>query len=490
MSATIADMLRLHARNRPQHEAAVHDGGTIRYALLDRIVDALCMTLVQAGVRPGDLVGLSLPDDVRHLVALLAVIRVGGVILPLDRRWTRRERQDVTTRFGAAIVLTDEHPAPAGWLFIGDAPPEPATSPFDAPAVAIDAPMVLSLSSGTTGAPKGPRLTHRQLISRFMVYWIDIGLGARDRFVIATPLFFGGGRAFALAMIYAGGTVCLFPPPFEPAELTHFVARIRATAMFLVPTQLRRLLAEERNGQVAFRQLRALISSGAALFANEAAAVRERLSPSLYQYYATTEAGGITLLPPEAQDAHAGSVGRPCFGVDVAVVDGEGQALPAGETGRLRYRSPASPTGYHVGDPSGAFADGWFYPGDLARFDADGYLYLQGRAKDIIIRGGVNIHPADIERTLLDMPGIADAAVTAIPSAEFGEEVAAFIVRSAEIGNAEIRAFCAERLARYKVPGAIVFVDALPRNSAGKVVKTQLLPLWQADQARRSAACQ
>ncbi len=469
--STIATMLRLHSRTRPQHQALVTPTDSIDYRRLDGVVDALCHLLTAAGVRPGHLVGLSLPDDPMHLVALLATIRIGAVILPLDRRWTRDERLGVAARFGAAFVLSDERDGPAGWIHVGDGLPEPGES-FAEPAIDPDAPMVLSLSSGTTGAPKGPRLSHRQLISRFMVYWIDIGLGSRDRFCVATPLFFGGGRAFALSMIYAGGTICLFAPPFEPPELIAFVAHVQATAMFLVPTQLRRLLQENTGGR-AFADLRILISSGSALYANEAEAVRRSISANLYQYYASTEAGGITILAPADYDSHGASVGRPCFGVDVEVVDAADSRVPPGTTGRLRYRSPASPADFHVGDTIGAFRDGWFYPGDLAQFDADGFLTLQGRAKDIIIRGGVNIHPSDIEQVLLDMPGVAEAAVTGVPSADLGEEVAAFVVAPG-LTEADIRTECAARLARYKVPKHVVFVAALPKNSGGKIVKSAL----------------
>ncbi|MGA9867522.1 MAG: AMP-binding protein [Acetobacteraceae bacterium] len=473
MAGTIADLLRLHARTRPHHEAVVSPAANIDYRALDRMVDGLCHRLHAAGVRAGALVGLSLPDDLRHLVSLLAVIRLGAVILPLDRRWSRAERLDVAARFDASFVLSDEADGPANWMHLADAVPPASTASFAASDVELDAPMVLSLSSGTTGVPKGPRLTHRQLISRFMVYWIDIGLGSRDRFAVATPLFFGGGRAFALSMIYAGGTICLFPPPFEPAELRAFVAASGATAMFLVPTQLRRLLAEP-PGTLAFPGLRALISSGSVLFGSEAEAVIRRLSPELYQYYASTEAGGVTLLTPNELRARPGSVGRPCFGVQVEVVDEADRPVPPGTLGRLRYRSPASPVAYHVGEAAGAFRDGFFYPGDLARFDAEGFLTLQGRAKDMIIRGGVNIHPSDIEQVLLDLPQVCEAAVTGVPSAELGEEVAAFIVAAGQLTAAEVRAACAARLARYKVPKTVVFLDALPKNSAGKIVKSAL----------------
>jgi acyl-CoA synthetase (AMP-forming)/AMP-acid ligase II len=470
---TVADMLRWHARYRPTKDAIVERGSSISYGSLDRIVDGVCHALTARGIGRGDLVGVSLADDARHVVVLLALGRIGAVLLPLDRRWNLGETSAVVERFAANAVLTDQSAAPVDWLRPAEDWFAGSDTPHSDAAVTDDSPMVLSLSSGTTGLPKGPRLTHRQFTNRFMVYWIDIGLGSSDRFVTATPLYFGGGRAFVLAMIFAGGTACLFPPPYEPQELVDFVSQSQGTSMFLVPTLMRRLLQHDFAG-LAFPRLRALISSGSALYAAEARAIRERLTPNLFQYYASTEAGGVSLLSPDDYAAHGGSVGRPCFGVNVEVVDDDHRSLPADAIGQLRYRSPASPDHYHMGDGSAAFRDGWFYPGDLASFDSDGYLYLRGRAKDMIIRGGVNIYPADIEQVLLDAPAVAEAAVIGAPSAEFGEQVAAFVVRAGPIGEPELRAICAARLARYKVPEIVVFVDAIPKNSAGKVLKAEL----------------
>jgi acyl-CoA synthetase (AMP-forming)/AMP-acid ligase II len=159
----------------------------------------------------------------------------------------------------------------------------------------------------------------------------------------------------------------------------------------------------------------------------------------------------------------------------VEIVDERHVPLPPGEIGRLRYRSPASARGYYMAEDGDAFRDGWFYPGDLARLDAEGFLYLHGRGKDMIIRGGVNIHPQDIERVIADYAGVRDVAVTGVPSRELGEEVAAFIVADAGVTDAALREHCKARLAPYKVPSIIHRLAELPRNAGGKVVKAQLL---------------
>jgi acyl-CoA synthetase (AMP-forming)/AMP-acid ligase II len=470
---TISDMLRQHGRQRPQKAAVIDRDKTITYRQLDRMVDYTALVLQRAGVGFEDLVGVSLTDDAQHLVMLLALGRVGATVLPLDPRWSIEEACGVADNFGAHIVLRNRGPFAPGWLQVDDSWYGQSDTPYEDPRVGADTPMVLSLSSGTTGMPKGPRVTHAQFVARFMVYWLDLGLSGRDRFVTATPLYFGGGRGFSLAMVYAGGTCLLLPPPYQPEELVAFCREHDATSMFLVPTQLRRLL-EGSYGGFAFPTLRVLISSGSALYASEQREVKAKLTPNLYQYYSSTEGGGCSLLGPEEFEGHPESVGQPCFGVEVQVVGEDHRPLPPGDIGRLRYRSAASATEYFMGDGSAAFHEGWFYPGDLGAFDADGFLYLRGRSKDMIIRGGVNIYPGDIEAVLLEIPGVREAAVVGQPSREFGEEIAAFVV-SDGVDEPHLRAVCAEKLARYKQPRTFVFVDSLPKSSLGKVLKAELV---------------
>jgi acyl-CoA synthetase (AMP-forming)/AMP-acid ligase II len=399
-------------------------------------------------------------------------------MVPFDCRWSEREKLSIAHHFGTRRVLVERDDALAdpSWLAPSDAWRVETDRSYHDPAVTADSPLLLSLSSGTTGVPKGPRVTHRQFESRFMIYWINLGFTAQDRFVSSTPLYFGGGRAFALSMLFAGATVDLFPPPFRPEALFAHVAAVQGTAMFLVPTMMRRLLQEDFAG-LAFPSLRKLISSGSALFLEERRAIRARLSPHLYELYSSTEGGAVSVLAPEEFELRPDSVGRPCFRVEVEVVDNEHRTLPAGEVGRLRYRSPASSREYFVGDGSEAFHDGWYYPGDLASLDADSFVTLRGRAKDMIIRGGVNIYPGDIEQVLQQVAGIAEAAVVGAPSQELGEEVVAFVGAAGPVDEAALIAHCRAALASYKVPKRIHVLAALPRNAGGKVVKAELLKL-------------
>ena len=216
-----------------------------------------------------------------------------------------------------------------------------------------------------------------------MTHWINLGLNAGDRYVSATPLYFGGGRTFAMSVLFSGGTVVLFPPPYEPAALAREVALRQATSLFLVPTLLRRLLELTPEGAAPFQKLRLLLSSGSALHADERRAIRSRLCAQFFEYYASTEGGGVSLLTPEDQETRAGSVGRPVFGVEVEIVDDGHNPLPAGETGGCVIAAPVWATGFfrEPADDPETFHAGWFYPGDLASLDAGGLRLSQRSAQ-------------------------------------------------------------------------------------------------------------
>jgi len=277
-------------------------------------------------------------------------------------------------------------------------------------------------------------------------------------------------------MLFAGATVDMYPPPFDNAALIAHVAAVGGTAMFLVPTMMRRLLEDDPPG-LAFPSLKKLISSGSASFVDERRQIRARLCPHLYELYSSTEGGSVSVLAPEDFERRPDSVGRPCFRVSVEVVDNDHRPLPPGEIGRLRYRSPASPTTFFVGDGSDAFHDGWYYPGDLAMMDDEGFVFIRGRLKDMIIRGGVNIYPGDIEQVLLQVPGVAEAAVVGMPSPTLGEEVAAFVCLTTPVDDAVMLDHCRAALAPYKIPKKILRLDAMPKSTAGKVLKTELTKL-------------
>jgi acyl-CoA synthetase (AMP-forming)/AMP-acid ligase II len=481
----IDSVLRLHARTRPGKTAIIESDRRVDYATLNRLVDGAAHRLHAQGVRREMLVGLALRDHAEHVIALFALARIGAVVLPMDCRWHTVEKRTLASHFGPEIVLLEsDDPAAAecGWTAL-----EPnwiceSDEPYLDEAVTDDSPLVLSLSSGTTGLPKGPRATHRQFENRFMVYWVNLGLNAQDVYVSITPIYFGGGRAFNMAMLFAGGTISILSPRTKMPALAEHVREIGGTVIFLVPTMIRRML-DERTSGLAFPTLRVLISSGSALHPDERLAIREHLTPNLFEFYSSTEGGGISVLSPADCILHPDSVGRPGFRVELEIVDESHTVLSPDHVGRLRYRSPASARGYYGAEGHEAFRDGWFYPGDLARLDGDGFLYLHGRVKDMIIRGGVNIYPHDVERVISDLPGVRDVAVAGAPSREMGEEVAAFVVSDGSVTAEAVRAHCRARLAPYKAPSIIRFLAELPRNNGGKVLKPALLATLEVEGA-------
>jgi acyl-CoA synthetase (AMP-forming)/AMP-acid ligase II len=476
----LAEALEIHARATPDRAAVIHGGHSISHGEFAAQVRAMAAALVAEGLEAGVLVGVCLKDTAQHLALIYALARIGAVMLPMDWRWTEGEKRRLAQHFKPAMLF-EEDDAPAldgvaqrrvGTLQIGD-----GDAAGGVIATGSELPLLLSLSSGTTGRPKGPRITHQQMLRRFWTHWINLGLNSNDRYVSATPLFFGAGRTFAMSVLFSGGTVVLFPPPFQPEALCAEVARAKATSLFLVPTQLRKLLELPAEQTAPMRRLGLLLSSGSPLDPAERHAIRERLCSNFIEYYASTEGGGISISNPETQALHDDSVGRPIFAVEVEVVDDNDDVLPPGRIGRLRYRGPAVATGYFADDDSAetAFKDGWFYPGDLAEINEQGYIFLCGRAKDMILRGGINIYPAEVEAILRGHPAVIEAAAVGRPSPTMGEEVAAFVTLRSPAEESQLIAWCRTNLAPYKVPREIFVIDELPKNSSGKVLKAELV---------------
>ena len=481
-AANLAAAQDEHARTRPDAEALIDGALRLTHAQLAERIARTATYLRASRITSGQLIGVALGDHATHVIVMLALARIGAVLLPLDHRWTASEQERVATHFCADAALVEAGHTITGTrnLTIDDAWLHAATAVPQDTVIAPggSAPLLVSLSSGTTGRPKGPRITHAHFLARFRTHWINMGFVPDDCFVCATPLYFGAGRTFVWSTLYAGGKVVLAPPPFDPPALLDTLGREQASTLFLVPTQLRRLLAECADAP-ALANLRLLFSSGAPLTRDERLAIRDHLNPRFCEYYASTEGGGVTLLTAADIDNHADSVGRAVHGVEVQIVDDAHQMLPPDTVGRLRYRSPGCASGFYRDDAASndAFHDGWFYPGDLARLDAGGFLTLAGRAKDMIIRAGINIYPEEIEAVLRTHPAVHDAAVTGIAAVDRGEEIAAFVVLKPGVSaptTEDLRGWCSTRLAPYKQPRFLEMLDALPRNSSGKVLKALL----------------
>lgn len=481
-----AQLLDHAATARGNHPALIHDQTMLTHAEFAALVRRTARVLTEDGIGKGDLIGLGLSDGVEYLALLFALARIGAIALPVDARWQVDEKRRMVAFFKPRALFSDT-PLPE----ITDCPVQVADETWTARlhAASDDAPMVcepelgmvVSLSSGTTGRPTGPLLTHEQMYARTVSQMASLGFSCYDRFMTATPLYFGGGRAFSLSQLAIGATLILNTPPFKTEELARRVQETGTTALFLVPTLLRRVLDLSDDQLRGFTGLRQLISSGSPLHTHEREAVRRRLTANYYEYYASTEGGGVSVLAPQNQQDHPDTVGRPAFRVDLQIVDTDHKVVAPGETGHVRYRGPGVAQWFFRDDEASAksFRDGYFYPGDLGAVDDHGFLSLKGRSKDVINRGGVNIYPSEIERVASSVQGILECCVFPVPDAAFGEEIGIALVLSDGLSEAEARAAvmseCNAKLARYKQPKHLFIMDEFPKNSGGKVVKTKVI---------------
>ncbi|MCH9695980.1 MAG: acyl--CoA ligase [Gammaproteobacteria bacterium] len=435
----------------------------INYESLWTEVERVAAWLHGHGIGAGDRVGLSMAEHPLHLIAHFAVARISAVIVPMDHRWTDSEKQSAVSAFDVKLVVDDATP-------IADA------DRADLPDICEkDSDLLISLSSGTTGKPKGALVTHRNLYERFVSQWKAIGYGENDCFAVLTPFYFGAGRSFSMSLLAAGGSVLIAPPPMKPPQIIQTLQQDFVTASFLPPTLLRRLFDFHNGKNPLLENLDYLIVSGEPLYADEALLVLEKICANLYSYYASSEGGGISVLRAEDFAEHAATVGKPTYKTDVEIVDTDNNTVADGIVGRLRYRGPGVATRYldANGIEQQAGIGGWFYPGDLAERLKSGHIALRGRDKDVIIRGGVNIYPSEVEAVLLQHNGIDEVAVIGIDDADRGQIIKAFV--AGNVDASELPEWCRDRLAPYKIPQQFRQLVDLPKRSSGKVDKQALL---------------
>ena len=471
----LASVVRINAANHGSKPAILFGTDCISFTDTWQIIENIAGQLHTAGIRAGDRVGLCMKDHPLHLLAHYAVARLNAVILPVDHRWTDVEKRATVDTFGAALLVTDGETVPGtDSLALQNADASPPTATLPPMIENRDEPLLISLSSGTTGKPKGALVTHGNLYERFVSQWTAIGFDSRDCFALLTPLFFGAGRSFGMGMLAAGGTVRIAPPPLKPEQIVDVLTQGNVSATFLPPTLLRRLLPLATGDTPLLNNIQYLLVSGEPLHASEAAACRAKLCRNLVGYYASSEGGGISVLKPNDFANHGATVGLPTFRTEVDIVDNDGYSLGPGQVGRLRYRGPGVATRFldSDGKEREADADGWFYPGDLAEKLDSGHLALRGRDKDVVIRGGVNVYPAEVEAALQQMPEISESAVLGIADSHHGQLLVACVVTTAD--DQTMDKHCRDRLAPYKVPSRFAHFEVLPKSNSGKIDKKAL----------------
>jgi acyl-coenzyme A synthetase/AMP-(fatty) acid ligase len=466
-----------HARTRPDAPAIVEDDRTISYRELALLIARTAAYLEALGLGSGDRIGLCLNDSTGHLVALLAAARIGVVPVSLDWRAAATENQAVVVGLGLKSVLAETDarlPSEAPAVMLDDAWNRAVASvePGGAPARDWNDPFIISASSGSTGAPKFTQMSHLQYYFAFAGRVEAMNLSGYHRYLSTLPLYYSAGRSGCLAHLLRGDCVILYPSLFGPAEYVDVARRHRATIGVVVPSTVRQLLASGGRRPL-LPDMQAFFAAGAPLGGAEKRQAARRITANFHEYYGTAETTLISVLRPADLVDRADSVGQPHSLAAIEIVDEADRVLPVGAVGRLRLRGPGlgSPVS---GDPEGTrFRDDWYYPGEIARLDELGYIFLQGRTADVVMRSGAKIFPLEVEAALCRHPAVVEAAVVGRPAAE-EEELVAFLVTRGGLSRGEIIAHCRGCLTPHKIPRQFLVVPQLPKLTSGKIDKTAL----------------
>jgi malonyl-CoA/methylmalonyl-CoA synthetase len=447
------------------------DTGWVTAAALEDASRRVAGRLARAGVGPGDRMLFSAESSIGLVIAHVAALRSGIVVVPANTAYRERELAHIVgdARPRAALVDRDDR---AAWIRAAAADTVIVGSDVELAAglappldgVAPGAPALIGYTSGTTGAPKGAVLSHANLLAGVESVRIAWRWDADDRLVLALPLFHIHGLGVGLHGTLLAGASAVLLPKFEVGAVLDAAADHDATLFFGVPTMYHRLAASDRVGELA--RLRLCVSGSAALPAELHEALAARAGQAVIERYGMTETL-MNVSNPYDGERRPDSVGLPLPGVE----------LRLGDDDEILLRGPNVFGGYWQRPDATAAsfdADGWFRTGDLGRFDDDGYLRILGRSKELIISGGLNVYPREVEDVLLGHPAVAEAAVVGAPSEEWGETVTAFVVADGAPDLDGLLAFAAGRLAPFKRPRVVHFVDSLPRNALGKVVKSEL----------------
>ncbi|GAA2852428.1 long-chain fatty acid--CoA ligase [Pseudonocardia halophobica] len=481
------------AREHGDRTAVKLDEYVLTYRQLHEAAAAVAGDLKERGINPGDRVGLVLPNVPAYPVLFYGALLAGAVVVPMNPLLKAREVEYYLGDSGMSLVY--------GWDGSGDVVPEaakavgipgivvPATGPAElggtpAPEAVERADSdtaVILYTSGTTGQPKGAELTHHNLDSnaRTTVETL-IEISADDVIMGCLPLFHVFGLTCGLnAAVVAGSTLTLIPR-FDPSKALQVVARDKVTVFEGVPTMYAAMLHSPDAANADMSSLRTCITGGSAMPVEILRNFESTFGCEVFEGYGLSETAPVASFNQPGRPRKPGTIGFPVRGCEMRVVDDEGRDVPDGEPGEIAIRGENVMKGYwnRPEATEAAIPDGWFRSGDIATRDADGYYTIVDRKKDLIIRGGYNVYPREVEETLYEHPAVAEAAVVGIKHAELGEEIGAAVALKPgeEADPEELKNFVRDRLAAYKYPRAVWLVDALPKGPTGKILRREVEP--------------
>lgn len=486
--------LRAHARRQPDAPALMTPQRTLSYAALDGLADRACTWLHAQGVRAGDVVALALGDTVATAAALLGVMRLGAAALPMKPGPLAAPQYEQLREAGAGLLLlppgaaqqAQQAQAVRTLAFdvdaLGTAAPEPDLL-CERPSV----PAYILVGSGTTGRPRLMPLSHATSLARSLLLERVYPLAATDRLLMLSALHLGTPLSRGLAVWRLGACIAVWD---QQADLVEWIARLRPNAMHIAVIHAQQLLERwARRPDVDLSGIRATFIGASRVADDLRLRLRRDLKANLHINYGSNEACTLSFARPGDVDTVPGTVGRPPPGVTLEIVDAQDRPLAPGAVGQVRVRSSAAIAGYLGEGDAGRFSNGWFYPGDLARWDADGQLIHCGRADEMMICNGINVYPAEIERTMAAHPAVQDVAALPLPHGVAQEVPACAVVLRAgqQVTPAQLLAY-GRQLLGFSAPCAVALLAELPRNERGKVVRADLLT--QVTQQLRQQAVQ
>ncbi|MDQ6771788.1 MAG: long-chain fatty acid--CoA ligase [Candidatus Dormibacteraeota bacterium] len=515
MSLNLAVMLRESALAQPDHTAVILDDLRLSYAQVEAASNQVAAGLVRAGLQPGDRVGIMLPNVPQFVLAYYGVLKAGGVVVPMNLLLKAPEVAyylgDSGARFlvawadlaaeamvgaresGATVFIASRRggtQAPEGALDFASLVTGPPH--FEMAATDADDTAVILYTSGTTGQPKGAELTHLNL---FMCCQVGadriIDIGPDDVAMAVLPLFHAFGQSNVMnTCIYAGGTITLVPR-FEVAKVLEVMKRDRVSIFCGVPTMYFALLHKEGASEADTPQLRMCVSGGAAMPGEVMTAFERKFNCVVLEGYGLSETSPSASFNRSPSERRFLSIGKPLWGVEMAIWGDDDKALPAGKdsVGEIVIRGHNVMKGY-LGRPEAtaeALRGGWFHTGDLGYVDQDGFYFIVDRKKEMIIRGGFNVYPREVEEVMYSHPSVAAAAVIGLPDERLGEEVHAVVqLKAGQAASAnQIIDFVKARVAAYKYPRTLEFMDALPLGPTGKILKKELKARMEAAKTPR-----
>jgi len=491
--STSATGFHAAAQRNPEGVALIDEAGEMTFAELDRSTNAIARALAAAGVRAGDGVGLFARNHRGFVQAQAALDKLGANTLLLNTGFAAPQLKEVCKREGTQVILYDEEFRPmveegAGHLtrFVtwAEGPAEEKTLrdlAAEHPGDVVESPSqqgrVTVLTSGTTGTPKGAQRTvKRQGLDTFVGLFGRMPLRVGTRTLIAAPTFHSWGGFHLLIAAQLGCTIHL-QRRFDPESTLQAIQRHRPHVLAVVPVMMQRILdlGPEVIGRYDTSSLELVCASGSALPGELALRWMDQFGDHVYNFYGSTEVAQASIAMPDELRAAPGTAGRPPRGTIVKILDEQGQEVPPGQTGRIFVANENQFEGY-TGGGNKEVIDGLMSSGDVGHFDENGLLFVDGRDDDMIVSGGENVFPREVEDLLADHEDVVEAAVIGVPDTEFGQRLKGFVVAKsgAAADEAALKTYVKNNLARYKVPREIVFLDELPRNPTGKVLKRVL----------------